>query len=61
MKEVNDESANSEGISDAKEQKHSEPIWMLPKDKEIEKWNLGSEDEPKTIRINKNLSADFKK
>ena len=34
---------------------------MLPEDQEIEEWNLGSEDEPKTIRINKNLSADFKK
>lgn len=60
MKEDDDQSADSEGISDAKEQKNLEPILMLLEDQEIEEWNLGLEDEPKTIRINKNLSPDFK-
>ena len=37
-----------------------EPVWMVPDDQEIEEWNLGTEDDPKTIRVNKNLSDSFK-
>ena len=33
---------------------------MVPDDQEIEEWNLGTDDDPKTIRVNKNLPAQFK-
>ena len=37
-----------------------EPVWMVPDDQEIEEWNLNTEDDPKTIRVNKNLPDNFK-
>lgn len=37
-----------------------EPVWMVPDDQEIEEWNLNTDEEPKTIRVNKNLPNSFK-
>ena len=33
---------------------------MVPDDQEIEEWNLGTDEDPKTIRVNKNFPAQFK-
>ena len=37
-----------------------EPVWMVPDDQEIEEWNLSTEDDPKTIQVNKKLPDNFK-
>ncbi|MCO5591343.1 hypothetical protein L7F22_045325 [Adiantum nelumboides] len=36
------------------------PNWLLPDDQEVEEWNLGSEDDPKMIKINKHLKKELK-
>ncbi|MCO5596825.1 hypothetical protein L7F22_050895 [Adiantum nelumboides] len=36
------------------------PNWLLPDDQEIEEWNLGSEKDPKMIKINKQLKKELK-
>ena len=33
---------------------------MVPNNQVVEEWNLGTEDNPKTIRVNKNLPENFK-
>ena len=37
-----------------------ESVWMVPDDQVVEEWNLGTLDEPKPVRINKNLPTKFK-
>ncbi|MCO5580009.1 hypothetical protein L7F22_033875 [Adiantum nelumboides] len=36
------------------------PNWLLPEDKKLEEWNLGSEENPKMIKINKLLKKELK-
>ncbi|MCO5589239.1 hypothetical protein L7F22_043205 [Adiantum nelumboides] len=36
------------------------PNWLLPDDQEVEEWNLGSEEDPKMIKINKHLKKALK-
>ncbi|MCO5563630.1 hypothetical protein L7F22_017277 [Adiantum nelumboides] len=36
------------------------PNWLLPDDQEGEEWNLGSEEDPKMIKINKHLKKELK-
>ncbi|MCO5558747.1 hypothetical protein L7F22_012333 [Adiantum nelumboides] len=36
------------------------PNWLLPDDQEVEEWNLGSEEDPKLIKINKHLKKELK-
>ncbi|MCO5576857.1 hypothetical protein L7F22_030677 [Adiantum nelumboides] len=37
------------------------PNWLLPDDdQEVEEWNLGSEEDPKMIKINKHLKKELK-
>ncbi|MCO5552309.1 hypothetical protein L7F22_005820 [Adiantum nelumboides] len=36
------------------------PNWLLPDDQEVEEWNLGSEEDPKMIKINKHLKKKLK-
>ncbi|MCO5594534.1 hypothetical protein L7F22_048566 [Adiantum nelumboides] len=40
--------------------KNGMPNWLLPDDQEIEDWNLGSESDPKMIKINKLLKKELK-
>ncbi|MCO5553373.1 hypothetical protein L7F22_006894 [Adiantum nelumboides] len=36
------------------------PNWLLPNDQEVEEWNLGSEEDPKMIKIIKHLKKELK-
>ncbi|MCO5610817.1 hypothetical protein L7F22_065058 [Adiantum nelumboides] len=36
------------------------PNWLLPDDQEVEEWNLGSEEDPKMIKINKHMKKELK-
>ncbi|MCO5587501.1 hypothetical protein L7F22_041450 [Adiantum nelumboides] len=36
------------------------PNWLLPDDQEVEEWKLGSEEDPKMIKINKHLKKELK-
>ena len=56
-----DDSDNDHGLLEKTQvQTVEEPIWMVPDDQEVEEWNLGTADDPKTIRVNKNLPESFK-
>ena len=37
-----------------------DPMWMVPDNQADEEWNLGTAEEPKTIKVNKNLPDNFK-
>ncbi|MCO5589255.1 hypothetical protein L7F22_043221 [Adiantum nelumboides] len=36
------------------------PNWLLPNPQEVEEWNLGSEEDPKMIKINKHSKKELK-
>ena len=58
-----DESDDNQGLQEDKPmvtKVAEELVWMVPDDQEIEEWNLGTEDNPKTIRVNKNVPDNFK-
>lgn len=59
----NEDEGSTGGVmnqSDQSSQLAKEPIWMVPNDQEVEEWNLGTGEETKTIRVNKNLPESFK-
>lgn len=60
MSRNDDDFDDSDGMTEQQATPVTEPIWMLLEDQQIEEWNLGSEEEPKTVGVNKNLSEQFK-
>ena len=57
-----DENNDNQGMRDKASvtQVAQEPVWMVPDDQAVEEWNLGTAEDPKTIRVNKNLPDEFK-
>ena len=57
-----DEDTDTQGMQEQvpKIQEVKEPVWMVPDDQAVEEWNLGTMEEPKTVRVNKNLPEEFK-
>ncbi|MCO5557025.1 hypothetical protein L7F22_010580 [Adiantum nelumboides] len=54
------ETSNEKEVEAMARRKIGMPNWLLLDDQEIEEWNLGSEQDPKMIKINKHLKKELK-